>query len=42
MIKNAYKNGILGVEIPGDRGSYFYSNQIVNSERNKEKSEKKR
>ena len=35
MIQSGYKTGILGVELPGDANSYFYSNKILQDEKNK-------
>ena len=35
MIQNAYRTGILGIEQPGDPGSYYYSDKIIKEEQKK-------
>jgi hypothetical protein len=32
VIQSQYRDGILGVEQPGDKGSYFYSNKLIRDE----------
>ena len=32
LIQNGWRDGILGVEMPGDKNSYFYSANILKEE----------
>lgn len=32
IIQNGWRDGILGVDMPGDQGSHFYSPQILKEE----------
>lgn len=37
VIKSVHRDGILGVELPGDPDSYFYSDNCVKAEKHKSK-----
>jgi len=42
VITNGWRDGILGVEVPGDPNSHFYSNKILKEEEDQQRRQSKR